>query len=62
MKIQVDVKLHAKAEEVVFVKEGHYIVKVHQPPVDGKANQRVIELLAKHLCMYLYFWGHVTGS
>ena len=62
MKIQVDVKLHAKTEEVVFVKEGHYIVKVHQPPVDGKANQQVIQLLAKHLCIPKSYISLVSGA
>ncbi|HEY4711716.1 MAG TPA: DUF167 domain-containing protein [Dehalococcoidia bacterium] len=47
MKIQVKVKPGAKTEEVS--REGDsFIVKVKEPPREGKANQAVIKLLAAH--------------
>ena len=47
MKIQVKVKPNAKTEEVS--QEGDsFIVKVKEPPREGKANQAVIKLLAQH--------------
>jgi uncharacterized protein (TIGR00251 family) len=47
MKIQVKVKPNAKTEEVS--QEGDsFIVKVKEPPKEGKANQAVIKLLAQH--------------
>lgn len=49
MKINVSVKTKAKKEGVEKQSDGSYIVRVNTPPVDGKANKRVIELLAKHL-------------
>jgi len=47
MKIQVKVKPGSKTEEVS--QEGDsFIVKVKEPPKEGKANQAVIKLLAEH--------------
>jgi len=47
MKIQVKVKPSSKTEEIS--QEGDsFIVKVKEPPKEGKANQAVIKLLAKH--------------
>jgi len=47
MEIQVKVKPNSKTEEVI--KEGDiFLVKVKKPPKEGRANQAVIKLLAKH--------------
>jgi len=47
MKIQVKVKPSSKTEEVS--QEGDsFIIKVKEPPKEGKANQAVIKLLAEH--------------
>jgi len=47
MKIQVKVKPSSKTEEIS--QEGDsFIVKVKEPPREGKANQAVIKLLAEH--------------
>jgi uncharacterized protein (TIGR00251 family) len=47
MKIQVKVKPSSKTEELS--REGDsFIIKVKEPPREGKANQAVIKLLAKH--------------
>jgi uncharacterized protein len=47
MKIQVKVKPNSKTGEVS--REGDsFIVKVREPPKEGKANQAVIKLLAEH--------------
>ena len=47
MKIQVKVKPNSRTEDVS--QEGaSFIVRVKEPPSEGKANQAVIELLAKH--------------
>ena len=47
MKIQVKVKPNAKTAEVSH--EGaSFVVKVNEPPKEGKANQAVIKLLAEH--------------
>jgi uncharacterized protein (TIGR00251 family) len=47
MKIQVKVKPNSRTEEVS--QEGDsFIVKVKEPPREGKANQAVIKLLAEH--------------
>jgi uncharacterized protein (TIGR00251 family) len=47
MKIQVKVKPNSKAEELS--REGDsFIVKVKEPPKEGKANQAVVKLLAQH--------------
>ena len=47
MKIQVKVKPNSRSEEVS--REGDsFIVRVKEPPREGKANQAVIKLLAEH--------------
>ena len=47
MKIQVKVKPSSKTEELS--REGDsFIVKVKEPPKEGRANQAVIKLLAEH--------------
>jgi uncharacterized protein (TIGR00251 family) len=47
MKIQVKVKPNSRTEELS--QEGDsFIVKVKEPPKEGKANQAVIKLLAEH--------------
>jgi len=47
MKIQVKVKPNSRTEEVS--QEGDsFIVKVKEPPKEGRANQAVIKLLAEH--------------
>jgi len=45
--IKVKVKPNSKKEGVER-KDGYFIVRVNKPPIDGKANERVIELLAKY--------------
>lgn len=47
MKIQVKVKPSSRTEEVSQEGES-FIVKVKEPPREGKANQAVIKLLAEH--------------
>ena len=48
MRIQVKVKPNSRSEGVS--REGDsFIVKVKEPPREGKANQAVIRLLAEHL-------------
>ena len=47
MKIQVKAKPNSKTDEVS--QEGDsFIVRVREPPKEGKANQAVIKLLAEH--------------
>jgi uncharacterized protein (TIGR00251 family) len=47
MRIQVKVKPNSRSEEVS--REGDiFVVKVKEPPREGKANQAVISLLAEH--------------
>ena len=48
MRISVRVKPNARKNEVKEVGERSYLVSVTAPPVEGKANERMIELLSKH--------------
>lgn len=47
-KISVLVKPNSKKESVIENEDGTLTVRVNVPPIDGKANKRVIELLAEH--------------
>ena len=48
LKIRVTVKPRAKKEEVRQIAGGEYVVFVHAPARDGKANLALIEILAGH--------------
>ncbi|MFW6102573.1 MAG: DUF167 domain-containing protein [Chloroflexota bacterium] len=47
MKIRVKVKPNSRTEQVLQERDS-FIVKVREPPKEGKANQAVIKLLAEH--------------
>lgn len=48
MKISVTVKTNSKVESVEPQADGSFVVRVGVPPVEGKANEKIRELLAKH--------------
>jgi len=48
MRITVHVKPNARQETVAVREDGVYIVKVSVPPVEGKANERLVEVLSRH--------------
>ncbi len=48
MKFKVTVKPNARKNEVVKSEDGGLIVRVAVPPIEGRANEMVIELLADH--------------
>ena len=48
MKITVHVKPNARQEAVTVGEDGVYDVQVSVPPIEGKANERLIEVLSKH--------------
>lgn len=49
MRIYAKVTPRAGRNEVVKISEGEYKVRVTAPPEKGKANKKVVELLAYHL-------------
>ena len=49
MRIEVRVKPNSKKEGVARIDEGVYEVRVSVPPEKGRANERVLDLLSKHL-------------
>ncbi len=49
MKISVKVKPNSRENSVKELGKGNFEVRVSVPPEKGKANKRVIELIAKHL-------------
>lgn len=48
MKIFVTAKTNAKLEKIECLDKTHYKVAVTVSPIDGKANQALIKVLAKH--------------
>ena len=48
MKITVYVKPNARLETVTVREDGVYVVQVSVPPIEGKANERLIEVLSRH--------------
>jgi len=48
MKVSVTVKTKSKAESIEKNEDGSFCVRVHVPPIEGKANERIRELLARY--------------
>jgi uncharacterized protein len=51
MRIYVKVTPRAGKNELTKISDGEYRVKVTDPPEKGKANEKVVELLAYHLAV-----------
>jgi uncharacterized protein (TIGR00251 family) len=48
MKIIVKVKPNSREQKIEQCSDGSWLVRLKSPPVEGKANQELIKLLAKH--------------
>lgn len=48
MKLSIRVKTNARKNEVKQIDAKTYQVSVTAPPVDGKANEKIIEVLAEY--------------
>ena len=48
MKILVSVKTNSKLESIERQDHAHFLIRIRVPPVEGKANERIIELLAEY--------------
>ena len=48
MNISVLVKPNARKDLVVLREDGVYLVHVSVPPVEGRANEKLVEVLAAH--------------
>ena len=48
MLVRVRVKPHARRQRIDVAEDGSLVVHVTSPPVEGRANQELIELLARH--------------
>jgi uncharacterized protein (TIGR00251 family) len=46
--IRLKVKPGSRTEELTELDDGTWLARVKAPPVDGKANAAVIELVARH--------------
>jgi len=46
--MKITVKPNARNNDVQQINASHYLVSVTAPPVDNKANEAVIELLAEY--------------
>lgn len=46
--LQIKVKPQAKTSSLEQLDDGTWVAKLKSPPVDGKANQELISLVAKH--------------
>jgi uncharacterized protein len=49
MKLNVTVKPNARKNEVTRSVDGTLVIRVSVPPIEGKANEKVIEVLSEYL-------------
>ena len=47
MKIRVKVKPNSKQQKIEELDDGSLIIRLKSPPIDGKANQELIKILAQ---------------
>ncbi len=48
MRISIKVKPNSRKNEVILQEDGSYLVRVTSPPVEGRANNQLLEILADH--------------
>ncbi len=46
--LQIKVKPRAKASSLEQTKDGTWVARLRAPPVDGKANEELVALVAEH--------------
>ena len=46
--LQIKVKPRARASSLEQVSNGNWVAKLKAPPVDGRANEELVELVARH--------------
>ncbi len=49
MKIFVKVKLRAKEARLIKIDDTHFEIAIKEPPIEGRANQAVIEIISDYL-------------
>jgi uncharacterized protein (TIGR00251 family) len=49
MKFKIIVKPNAKKNEVTRSNDGTLVIRVAVPPIEGKANEKVVEVLSEYL-------------
>lgn len=50
-KLQVKVKPNARESSLKYQEDGSWLAQLKSPPVDGKANQELIALIATHFSL-----------
>ena len=61
--IQVKVKPNSRASLLEQKEDGTWLAQIKSPPVDGKANEELIGLVAKHFkCPKSHVWIKSGGS
>jgi uncharacterized protein (TIGR00251 family) len=48
MKYKITVKPNARKNEIMRGNDGMFVIRVTVPPIEGKANEKVIEILAEY--------------
>ncbi len=48
MKFKITVKPNARKNEVIRAADGTFVIRVAVPPIEGKANEKVIEVLSDY--------------
>lgn len=48
MKLQIQVKPNSRQESVQRQPDGSYKISLNAPPAEGRANERLVEVLAEH--------------
>ena len=61
MRIFVKAKTRARNPKIEQIDADHYMVSVHEPPVDNKANFAILEAVAAHFSVSLGQVSMISG-
>ena len=62
MRIKVIVKPNARTNSVVKMDDGAFSVRIAVPPVDGRANEKLVEVLAEYFNRPKRFVSIIHGA
>lgn len=61
MRIFVKAKTRARQPKIEQIDASHFVVSVHEPPVDNKANFAILEMIANYFLVSLGQVSMVSG-
>ena len=62
MFIKIKVQTNCKKEEIIKRGENSFLIKVKEKPIQGRANDRILEMISEHLSIEVKKIRIIKGS